>query len=200
MLKTARSWLLDYASNKDGLAAAGNLVALVLAGNAPFYPLYVVFVAGAGGMPWLLLTMASFPFFFAVPAIARRNSLAGRIALALVTTLNTVFCSWLLGEAAGTELFLLPCATLASLLFRRSERLLMLPLAGLPVAAYLLLHGRYPAPPFLYPPDAYASLFSMNAVSAGMISIFIGIVFVGLFSEPKAKVQAKPQAKASRGR
>jgi hypothetical protein len=174
----------DYAAGDDPLAAAGNLVALVLAGNAPFYPLYVVFVAGAGGMPWLLMTMFSFPFFLIVPALARRHPLAGRIALSLFATANTVFCSWLLGEPSGTELFLLPCATLAALLFRRSERLLMVALAGLPVVAYLLLHGRYSAPPHFYRPDEYAALFSMNAVSAGMISIFIGIVFSGLFAEP----------------
>jgi hypothetical protein len=135
-------------------------------------------------MPWVLLTALSFPFFFIVPAIARRNALLGRIALSLTATGNTVFCTWLLGEPSGTELFLLPCAALSSLLFRPRERLLMLVLAGLPVAAYLVLHGRYGAPPHAYPPDAYAALFSMNAVSAGMISIFIGIVFSRLFAEP----------------
>jgi len=176
--------LLHYASNADPLAATGNLVALVLAGNAPFYPLYVVLVAGADGMPWLLLTALSFPFFLLVPALARRDSRLGRIALALVATGNTVFCTWLLGEPAGTELFLLPCAMLASLLFRPSERMSMLLLAGLPIAAYLLLHGRYGAPPHLYSPDASAALLSMNAVSAGMITIFMGIVFSRLFAAP----------------
>jgi hypothetical protein len=179
-----------YAANDDALAAAGNLVALVLAGNAPFYPLYVLMVAGAGGLPWLLMTMVSFPFFLAIPALARRHPRLGRIALALAATAQTVFSAWLLGEASGTELFLLPCATLAALLFRRSERLLMLALAGLPVAAFWLLHGRYGAPPHVYSPEQYAALFSMNAVSAGTISIFIGIVFSSLFAEP-FKAQAR---------
>jgi hypothetical protein len=182
--------LLDYGSNNDPLAAVGNLVALVLAGNGPFYPLYVALVADAGGMPWLLLSALSFPFFLIVPAIARRHPRLGRIALSLVATINTVFCTWLLGEAAGTELFLLPCAMLASLLFRPSERLLMLLLAGLPVAAYLLLHGHYGAPPHLYSPQAYAALFSMNAVSAAMITIFMGIVFSGLFAAPPERAPA----------
>jgi hypothetical protein len=128
--------------------------------------------------------MCAFPFFLAVPALSRRSPLLGRIVLALTATINTVFCTWVLGLQSGTELFLLPCATLAGLLFRPSERLLMLVLAGLPVAAWLLLHDRYGAPPYLYPPEAYSALFSMNAVSAGMISIFLGIVFAGRVGNP----------------
>lgn len=183
-LTNAWAQMLAYPSNEDPVTAAGNLVAVVLAGNAPFYPFYVLFVAGAGGLPWVLLTALSFPFFLSVPAIARRNALLGRIALLLMATGNTLFCTWLLGEPSGIELFLLPCAALTSLLFRPRERLLMLALAGLPVAAYVALHGRYPVPPHLYRPDQYAALFSMNAVSAGMISIFIGIAFSRLFADP----------------
>jgi hypothetical protein len=172
-----------YAANTDPLAATGNLVALVLAGNGPFYPLYVAFVAGLGGMPWLLLTLLSFPFFLAVPALARVHSRLGRVALSLFATGNTVFCTWLLGEPSGVELFLLPCAALSSLLFRPSERLLMLPLAGLPVVAWLFLHGQYHAPPHTYQAAEYAGLLSMNAFSAAMITIFIGIVFSRLFAD-----------------
>jgi hypothetical protein len=177
-------WFRAYTDNPDPLAGTGNLVALVLAGNGPFYPLYVAYVAGVGGMPWLLLTLLSAPSFFAVPALARMHSRLGRVALSLFATGNTVFCTWLLGEPSGIELFLLPCAMLASVLFRPSERLLMLPLAGLPVAAYLLLHGRYGAPPHLYQASEYAGLLSMNAFSAAMISIFIGIVVSRLYADP----------------
>ncbi|MFZ5739810.1 MULTISPECIES: hypothetical protein [Rhodopseudomonas] len=177
-------WFRAYADNPDPLAATGNLVALVLASNGPFYPLYVALVAGSGGMPWLLLTLLSFPCFLAVPALARIHSQLGRITLSLIATGNTVFCTWLLGAPSGVELFLLPCAMLASVLFRPNERLIMLPLAGLPVAAYLLLHDRYGPPPHIYQAAEYAGLFSMNAFSAAMISIFIGMVFARLFREP----------------
>jgi hypothetical protein len=194
MLTKATRWLRAYAANDDGVAAAGNLVALVLAGNQPFYPLYVVIVGGAGGMPWVLLTMVSLPFFLVVPKIARRHPLLGRVALCLITTINTVFCTWVLGERSGTELFLLPCATLAGLLFRPSERLLMLPLAGFPVLSYWILHGRYGAPPYLYPLDSYDALSAMNAVSAGMISIFLGIAFSGLFADKPAGETKPPSA------
>jgi len=183
-LTRATEWLRHYAANPDPLAATGNLVALVLAGNGPFYPIYVAVVAGVGGMPWLLLTLLSTPLFALVPALARVHSMLGRVALALTATGNTVFCTWLIGQPSGIELFLLPCATLASLLFRRSERWLMLPLAGLPVAAFVVLHDRYGAPPHAYQDDQYAGLLSMNAISAAMISIFIGIVFSALFAAP----------------
>ncbi len=183
-LRRIADWLRAYTDNPDPLAATGNLVALVLAGNAPFYPLYGAFVAGTGGMPWLLLTLLSFPFFLAVPALSRIQSRLGRVALALITTGNTVFCTWLIGEPSGIELFLLPCAMLASVLFRPSERLLMLPLAGLPVVAYLFLHGSYGVPPHLYQDTEYAGLLSMNAFSAAMISIFIGMVFARLYADP----------------
>jgi hypothetical protein len=181
LLMRAVTRLGAYAAHQEPLAAAGNKVALVLAGNTPFYPLYVVWLAGSDGMPWLLLTQLVFPFFLAVPAIARRNPLLGRLTLSLAGTANTVFGTWLLGEKAGVELFLVPCITLASLLFGAGERGLMLLLAALPLGAYYFLHGHYGAPPHLYPEESYAVLLSMNAISVGTLSIFLGIVFSGLY-------------------
>jgi hypothetical protein len=178
-----------YIANDEPLAAAGNKVALVLAGNVPFYPLYVVGLAGSDGMPELLMTLLVFPFFLSVPALARRRPLLGRAMLSLAGLANTVFCTWLLGERSGTELFLVPCIVLASLLFGAGERGWMLLLAGLPLGAYILLHGHYGAPPHLYPDDAYKALFSMNAISVGTLSIFLGIVFSGLYAKA-----TKPQA------
>lgn len=69
----AATRLRAYASNDEPLAAAGNKVALVLAGNTPFYPLYLAAVAGADGMPWPLMTLFVFPFFLMVPAISRHH-------------------------------------------------------------------------------------------------------------------------------
>lgn len=186
-LVEAAARLRTYASNDQPLAAAGNKVALVLAGNTPFYPMYVVGLAGSGGMPALLMTLFSFPFFAMVPAISRRYPLLGRATLSLAGSVNTVFCTWLLGERSGTELFLIPCITLASLLFGTGERIWMLPLAALPLAAYILLHGHYGSPPHVYQDAAYASLFSMNAISVGTLSIFLGIVFSGLYFGPSKR-------------
>ncbi len=173
-----------FAANDDPLVAAGNKVALVLAGNGPFYPVYVIALAGSDGMPWLLMTLLAFPVFLMVPAIARRHPLLGRITLSLAGTIHTVLCTWVLGEKSGTELFLIPCIALASLLFGAGERIWMLLMAAPPFAAYLLLHGNFGAPPYLYGDDAYAALFSMNAISVGTLSIFFGIVFSGLYAAP----------------
>lgn len=173
-----------YAANDEPLAAAGNKVALVLAANGPFYPLYVIALAGSDGMPWLLMTLLAFPVFLMVPAIARRHPLLGRITLSLAGTLHTVSCTWALGEKSGTELFLIPCVALAGLLFGVGERIWMLLLAAPPFAAYFLLHGNFGEPPYRYGDDAYAALFSMNAISVGMLSIFFGIVFSGLYAAP----------------
>ncbi len=173
-----------YAANDQPLAAAGNKVALVLAGNGPFYPLYVIALAGSDGMPWLPMTLLAFPVFLMVPAIARRHPLLGRIMLSLAGTAHTVMCTWVLGEKSGTELFLIPCIALAGLLFGVGERIWMLLMAVPPFAAYLLLHGKYGAPPHLYRDDAYAALVSVNAISVGMLSIFFGIVFSGLYAPP----------------
>jgi hypothetical protein len=171
-----------YAAHPVPIVAAGNKVALVLAGNTPFYPIYVVGLAGAGGMPWLLMTLFVFPVFLAVPAISRRRPFLGRVTLSLAGTANTVLCTWLFGEQSGTELFLLPCISLGSLLFGPGERIPMLLLAGLPLAVFYFLHGHYGAPPHLYADDAYHALFTMNAVSVGTLSIFLGIVFSGLYA------------------
>lgn len=188
MLRRVLDRLGAYAAHDEPLAAAGNKVALVLAGNTPFYPIYVVALAGSDGMPWVLLTLLVFPVFLAVPAIARRHPLLGRITLSLAGTGNTVFCTWLLGERSGTELFLIPCIALASLLFGVGERIWMLLLVAPPFAAYFWLHGNFGAPPHLYRDDAYAALFSMNAISVGTLSVFLGIVFSGLYVAPAKSV------------
>lgn len=179
--------LSTYASNDEPLAAAGNKVALVLAGNTPFYPMYALGLVGSEGMPALLMTLFSFPFFAVVPAISRRHPLLGRATLSIVGSVNTVFCTWLLGERSGTELFLIPCITLASLLFGTGERVWMLLLAALPLGAYILLHGHFVPPPHLYQDGAYSALFSMNAISVGTLSIFLGIVFSGLYAGPSKR-------------
>ena len=178
-LKRVSALVSAYIANDQPHAAAGNKVAMVLAGNVPFYPLYVVGLAGSDGMPYLLMTLLVFPFFLLVPAISRRRPRLGRATLSLAGLANTVFCTWLLGESSGTELFLIPCITLASLLFGAGERAIMLVLAALPLGAYVLLHGHYGTPPYRYGDEGYRALLSMNAISVGTLSIFLGIVFSG---------------------
>lgn len=170
------SGIRSYIADDDPLVAAANQIALVVGWNQPFYPLYLYWLAGEAIGP-SFLTVLSTPFFLAVPAVARRYPLAGRALLPLTGIVNTVLCTKLLGVASGAELFLVPCMMVAALLFRRSERYVMLTLVVLSLLAYLGLHGRYGAPLHLYSPDEYASFVRLNAVSVGTLTAFVGIVF-----------------------
>jgi len=97
-----------YPAHPDPATAAANLIALVVALNGPFYPLYVIGVIGWSGLPTFATMLAS-PLFFAVPWVSRRNSLAGRVALPLIGTANSMWCAKLLGIASGVQLFCIHC-------------------------------------------------------------------------------------------
>lgn len=169
-----------YRENADPLAAAANLVSLVLAWNTPFYPLYLWWIAGPSIFPAALLTLCSTPFWACIPALARRNSLAGRAALPLVGMANIVFCTKLLGEAAGAEMMYAPCILLACVLSRSRERWLMLPLAALPIVLFFALHGHYGPPLHACTPAQSAAILRLNAGSLGTLSLFLGLIFSNL--------------------
>lgn len=168
-----------YVAHEDPLSAALNSVAMVLAGNTPFYPLYLWFVLGHRAAPSILLTLLSFPLWAAVPAIARRNGLAGRLTLVVVGTLNTVWCSYVLGFDSGTALFLIPCIMLATLGFHHRERVIMLACAALPFVAYAVLRLIRIPPVSLYPAADYGHLIMLNAFSVACLTGFLGLAFTG---------------------
>lgn len=178
----------DYIAHPDPLVAAGNLIAVVIAWNQPFYPLYLYFLVG-GDIGVSFFTFLSTPFFLAVPAVARHHSLTGRALLPLTGIANTVMCTKLFGEASGVELFLAPCIMAAAMLFRRSERLVMLALVGLGLLAYAGLHGRYGAPYHLYSAAEYANFFGVNALSVGTLVAFIGLAFANAIAEIESRRQ-----------
>jgi hypothetical protein len=166
-----------HAAHREGLTAASNKIAVILAGNTPFYPLYLYFILGRAGLPWLLFSGVSLPFFIATLALARRRGIVGRVWLCGVATLNSVYVTWLLGEASGTALFLLPCTVLALLSFRRRELVPLVMLSALPGVMFLLLHGHFPAPPALYSFAQYHSLQVLNEISVVSISVVLVYVF-----------------------
>jgi hypothetical protein len=176
------SGLRRYAAHPDPATAAANLVALVVAGNGPFYPLYVVALIGDVHVG-LWLTMLASPFFFAVPAISRRDSCAGRAALPLIGTVNTIWCAALLGGASEVGLFLLPCATLAALLFRSNERPLALLLVGLAVAALILLIELSPVGLLGLGLDQMAVLARLNTISVATLTGFLALTLASVFRE-----------------
>ena len=111
-----------FMAHLDPLVAAGNLIAVVLGYNTPTYPLFVWWLAGPALALRGLWAMWVFVPFMVVPLIARRFPVAARLWLVAAATANTVVCLFLYGAASGVFLFLIPCAALASLLFRAQER------------------------------------------------------------------------------
>jgi len=164
-----------YASAKDPQSDIAAKVALVIVSNQPFYPLYLHAIAGTAAWPaWL--TLLTTPFFAAVPLLARQQPFAGRALMVLAGIANTVFSVKLLGAQSGVELFLIPCALLAALLFRPDERIRSLPLIALPFVAYLLIDPRLGDPLMRVAETDYVSLIAINAVSVGALSALIGLL------------------------
>jgi len=168
--------LARYLAHPDPRVATGNLIALVLGWNTPFYPFYLRWAAGAQAWPWGFLTLCVLPLFLAVPLLGRRSALAGRLLLCGVGFGNILFCTWMLGVASGTELFLMPCVLLPGLVFRRSEWPALLPLIAAPLAAYYLLHHHYPPPPVAWSADASAGMLTLSAGSAGCLMAFFALL------------------------
>ncbi len=168
--------LSAFLAHPDARVARGNLIAMVLAWNTPFYPLYLRWMAGAEAWPLGWATLSVLPFFLAVPLLARRWPVLARVALVLVGFGNVLFCTWLLGEASGTELFLLPCVLLPGLVFGRGDEFVFGPLLALPLLAYYGLHGRYPAPPLAWSEAASSGMFALNAGSVGCLVAFFALL------------------------
>lgn len=156
----------------DRLTEACNKVALLLAGNTPFYPFYLWCILGRAGGPWLLLSGLSLPFFVATAFVARRNGLAGRVWLCGCASVNTAWVAWLLGPPAGVALFFLPCLVVTVLAFRASECLARALLTALPFVLYLGLIW-VPHASSAITPAEYASLLKLNAISVALLSVVL---------------------------
>lgn len=186
--------IVAYASHDDPLAEAANWIALVVAWNQPFYPLYLCAVVDSDKLWPSLLTFLSTPFFLAVPALSRRNPVLSRAMLVAVGSANTVLSARVLGVASGVEMFFIPCALIAAALFRPQERKVGLGLVGLDLALYLGLHGRYGAPLAAYTPGESAGMLGLNALSVATLTVFIGLLVAGAYGALETKVQS-PGAK-----
>jgi hypothetical protein len=186
MLETFLSRLRDYISNADPMAKAAGTVALVVASNQPFYPLYLHAIAGIAAWPaWF--TLLSTPFFLAVPAVARRHSLAGRALLPIAGVVNTVMCVKLFGLASAVELFLFPCILLAAILFRPRERFVAAFVLLMPVLAYMGLDGHLGASVHVFSADEYRSIIAVHVASVASLTAFIGLLFAGIVTEREAR-------------
>ena len=166
--------LARYAEGADPISDAANTVALVIAGNQPFYPIYLFAIAGEKGWP-SLLTWFSTPLFLAVPALGRRNSVAGRALLCIAGLGNTAISNLALGGASGIPLFYLPCLILCLALFGRGERLVQAGLVGTTVAITLAL-GRIPAWLGAFSPEELYSLQRVHGFSVACLTLFLAIL------------------------
>ncbi len=192
-LGTLVTAIRGYIRHPDPRVAAANAVAVLVASNQPFYPLYLFWLVGSDITPaWF--TFLSTPFFLAVPAVSRWNGTAGRALLPLAGIGNTVLSAWLFGTASAVEIFLIPCGLLALLLFRPQERLAGFLLTALAFGAYLLLHDAYGPPMATYGANEYAALARLNVMSASALTAFVAVLFSNLLAD------AEHSAETSRGK
>jgi len=189
--------LHHYIAADDPRVAIANVIAMVLAWNTPFYPLYLLGAAGAVMQPGAWFTLAIFPIFLAIPAITRRRPLTGRVVLAAAGLANTIWCTWLLGEGSGTQLFLLACIALIPLIFRQGERLPFLVFLALPIILLLVLHRRYPASPFACQGTACESLVWFNAISVACLIAFLALMSAKLLAAAEPVFKQSVDAAAS---
>jgi hypothetical protein len=171
MFNLAALWQLvaGYAVNDDPLTAASNRLALIIASNQPFYPLYVRWVTGETSVS-LGLTFLSTPFFLASPWIAKRFVGVGRLWFPAIGAINTFFCGFIFGEASGVEWFLLPCIVIAVLSCRAMERRALFVFSVALSGAFAMLHGRY-GDPLFQTLTAQAAFRSLNIYSALVFSV-----------------------------
>lgn len=171
--------LAGYLAHPDPLVRTSNLVALVVASNQPFYPLYVYFGVSATIWP-TTFTFLSTPFFLAVPAISRRSDLWGRVTLVLAGLANTALAVFAFGTQSGVALFLGPCVVLAGMLFGQGERRATYGLLG--AAALVALYARcgHAAGFHAYTAEEYQRFSTLNALSALSLLTFLALLLSGL--------------------
>ena len=181
-LRQMRDRIAAYVAHDDPMVAACNLIALVVASNQPFYPLYVYWTVSDHVLP-TAFTFLSTPFFLAVPTVARRYSRTGRALLPIAGIANTILSAEVFGSASGVEIFLIPCALIAATFFRATDRPLAFALIGVAFLVYIGLDGVYGTPVYIYTASEYHAFSRLNAMSAGTLCVFVGLIASGLISQ-----------------
>ncbi|MFO1081085.1 MAG: hypothetical protein U1E23_10740 [Reyranellaceae bacterium] len=169
------AWWRRHVGHPDPLVETTNTLAMLIALNQPFYPLTLWGLAD-GATPAALITLLSMPLFIAIPAVGRVSGLAGRAALPVVGTANTLLAVAVNGATTGVELFLLPCLAAAALSFRRGEWRVALGLIVAILAAWALASGLQGTPFVAWSPRDLPSLRNANAVSAIVLTAFIALL------------------------
>jgi hypothetical protein len=178
----AIGWLRRYAGHGDPRTAVANTVALMVASNQPFYPLYLFWAVSPTVWP-AFATFLSTPFFLAVPALARRHALLGRAVLLASGLGNTLVCRVMFGASSGVDAFLMPCIVLSILLFGRSERVVAFAFAAACYAIYLLPDAWMGAPVHRYAADEIIALQRLNFLSAAGLTAVVALMFANAFED-----------------
>lgn len=164
-----------YAAHPEPLTAVCNRIALLVTSSQPLYPLYVWWIVG--GDWWVAFwTFLSTPFFAAVPAVSRRNALAGRMLLPLAGIANGLLSAKAFGTASAVEWFLLPCVLISAFALWDRLKAMAALLALTTVAA--LLHTHYGSPLGHFTPDEYTHFRRLNLYSVAVLSIAILWTFI----------------------
>jgi len=175
-------WVAAYAANPDRRAASCNKIALLVASNQPFYPLYVYLAVSRHIAP-TLLTFLSTPFFLAIPAISRRSPVLGRALLPLTGLANVVVSAKAFGASSGVALFIIPCALIAAAFFRPSERIFSVALLALALAIFLRIDTYASVPVHAYTQTEYTAFVRLNALSVSALVAFVGLMLSGLVKD-----------------
>lgn len=173
-MKQVAAALARYLAHPDPLAVAGNLVALMVGSNQPLYPLTLYWLTGAD-VTGTFLCFLSAPIFLAVPFVARRSSLGGRVMLVVVGAVDTFISIKIYGAAGGNELYLGPCILLSTMLFRWRERWLAFGLTAAILAGLFILHGSYGASYLAWSAKDYAIMMELNIVYVAILTAFTGL-------------------------
>jgi hypothetical protein len=171
-----------YAANPDPRVASCNMIALLVASNQPFYPLYVYFSVSRHIAP-TLLTFLSTPFFLAIPAVSRRSPVFGRALLPLTGLANVVVSAKAFGAASGVAMFLVPCALIAAAFFRPSERIFAFALLALALAIFLGIDSPVLESLHDYSQAEYAAFVRLNALSASALVTLLGLMLSALVKD-----------------
>jgi len=163
----------------DPITQATVTIAWVIVLNKPFYPVYVWYLVGNGAEA-SLSTLLSVPFFLAIPFLARRSSLAARIALPLIGTVDTLFETKVFGPASGTELYLTACIMLVALSFREEEKWEQRLMAVLVLAVFIVSRNMIDAPLNVWSASELKTLFNLNVVSVASLLTFIALRYAGI--------------------
>jgi hypothetical protein len=182
--------LKDYAAHDDPLVSTANLIALVVVSNQPFYPLYLYWIVSPEIAPSLWLFLST-PFFAAVPAISRMNTVAGRALLPLTGIANTMLSAKVFGVSSGVEMFLIPCILIGLVVFPPGQKWIGLAIAAVAFLVFTVLHGRYGSPVHVYSAEEYASFVKLNAGSVGTLTAFVGLLVVGLIAGRESPPNAR---------